>query len=222
MSRINNRNLTNILPKINSKVKLENNMAKIKVSLPYVNSNINQLGNINILRYSKEKKPGTSITTKKPIYILPEIQPRKLSKTASIKTNSNSLENKINNNDIGVNSIEQNLVKKRKEVIDYQHYQNECLLLLINEEDIKKMYNQLYGNEDINDKKKWIEENLFKREVFLTILESYIKNKIEINNFIKREISRILRNKLLDAQLAKSLKLIQFQYDEYINNIHNA
>jgi hypothetical protein len=222
MSRINNRNLTNILPKINSKVKLENNMAKIKVSLPFVNSNINQIGNINILRYSKEKKPGTSITTKKPIYILPEIQPRKLSKTASIKTNSNSLENKINNNDIGVNSIEQNLVKKRKEVIDYQHYQNECLLLLINEEDIKKMYNQLYGNEDINDKKKWIEENLFKREVFLTILESYIKNKIEINNFIKREISRILRNKLLDMQLSKSLKLIQFQYDEYINNIHNA
>ena len=183
---------------------------------------VNQIGNINILRYSKEKKPGTSITTKKPIYILPEIQPRKLSKTASIKTNSNSLENKINNNDIGVNSIEQNLVKKRKEVIDYQHYQNECLLLLINEEDIKKMYNQLYGNEDINDKKKWIEENLFKREVFLTILESYIKNKIEINNFIKREISRILRNKLLDMQLSKSLKLIQFQYDEYINNIHNA
>ena len=222
MSRINNRNLTNILPKINSKVKLENNMAKIKVSLPFVNSNINQIGNINILRYSKEKKPGTSITTKKPIYILPEIQPRKLSKTASIKTNSNSLENKINNNDIGVNSIEQNLVKKRKEVIDYQHYQNECLLLLINEEDIKKMYNQLYGNEDINDKKKWIEENLFKREVFLTILESYIKNEIEINNFIKREISRILRNKLLDMQLSKSLKLIQFQYDEYINNIHNA
>ena len=222
MSRINNRNLTNILPKINSKVKLENNMAKIKVSLPFVNSNINQIGNINILRYSKEKKPGTSITTKKPIYILPEIQPRKLSKTASIKTNSNSLENKINNNDIGVNSIEQNLVKKRKEVIDYQHYQNECLLLLINEEDIKKMYNQIYGNEDINDKKKWIEENLFKREVFLTILESYIKNKIEINNFIKREISRILRNKLLDMQLSKSLKLIQFQYDEYINNIHNA
>ena len=125
-------------------------------------------------------------------------------------------------NDIGVNSIEQNLVKKRKEVIDYQHYQNECLLLLINEEDIKKMYNQIYGNEDINDKKKWIEENLFKREVFLTILESYIKNKIEINNFIKREISRILRNKLLDMQLSKSLKLIQFQYDEYINNIHNA
>ena len=222
MSRINNRNLTNILPKINSKVKLENNMAKIKVSLPFVNSNINQIGNINILRYSKEKKPGTSITTKKPIYILPEIQPRKLSKTASIKTNSNSLENKLNNNDIGVNSIEQNLVKKRKEVIDYQHYQNECLLLLINEEDIKKMYNQIYGNEDINDKKKWIEENLFKREVFLTILESYIKNKIEINNFIKREISRILRNKLLDMQLSKSLKLIQFQYDEYINNIHNA
>ena len=222
MSRINNRNLTNILPKINSKVKLENNMAKIKVSLPFVNSNINQIGNINILRYSKEKKPGTSITTKKPIYILPEIQPRKLSKTASIKTNSNSLEKKINNNDIGVNSIEQNLVKKRKEVIDYQHYQNECLLLLINEEDIKKMYNQIYGNEDVNDKKKWIEENLFKREVFLTILESYIKNKIEINNFIKREISRILRNKLLDMQLSKSLKLIQFQYDEYINNIHNA
>ena len=222
MSRINNRNLTNILPKINSKVKLENNMAKIKVSLPFVNSNINQIGNINILRYSKEKKPGTSITTKKPIYILPEIQPRKLSKTASIKTNSNSLEKKINNNDLGVNNMEQNLVKKRKEFIDYQHYQNECLLLLINEEDIKKMYNQLYGNEDINDKKKWIEENLFKREVFLTILESYIKNKIEINNFIKREISRILRNKLLDMQLSKSLKLIQFQYDEYINNIHNA
>jgi hypothetical protein len=69
--------------------------------------------------------------------------------------------------------------------------------------------------------KKLIEENLFKKEVFWTILEFYEKGRLDINNFIKNEIRKILKNKILDNSLAKSLKIVQFQYNEYINKIHN-
>ena len=64
---------------------------------------MNQKDIVSSLRYSKEKKPGTSNITKKPIYILPEIPLRKLAKTASIKTNGNN-KNEIDNNNYNNNA----------------------------------------------------------------------------------------------------------------------
>ena len=210
MSNNYNRNPLPLLPKINPNIKISNNLYKPKNRFSQLNAQINQKEIINSLKISKEKKPGTSINTKKPLYILPQIQVRKLAKTAN---NINDNNNKQNENQI-------NIIQSKKEVY-YHKYGNIAMNLLESDEELNKMYNELYGNNSEENKKKWMEENLFKREVFWTLIELYIKKNMDINKFIIKEIRKILQNKILDNTLAKSLKRIQFQYNEYMNNIHN-
>ena len=226
MSNMYNRKYTNKLPRINSKVKIVNNLHQSKNIFPKVNVNLNQKDIVSSLRYSKEKKPGTSNITKKPIYILPEIPLRKLAKTASIKTNGNNnndIDNNNYNNNANYNQQNENQFndKINNEQNYYEKYENIALLLLENDDELKNLFNELNENSCISNTKKWIEENLLQREVFWTMLEFYVKKKLDVNRFIKREIHKLLKNKILDNTLAKSLKMIQFQYNEYINNIHN-
>ena len=226
MSNMYNRKYTNKLPRINSKVKIVNNLHQSKNIFPKVNVNLNQKDIVSSLRYSKEKKPGTSNITKKPIYILPEIPLRKLAKTASIKTNGNNnndIDNNNYNNNANYNQQNENQFndKINNEQNYYEKYENIALLLLENDDELKNLFNELNENSCISNTKKWIEENLLQREVFWTMLEFYVKKKLDVNRFIKREIHKLLKNKILDNALAKSLKMIQFQYNEYINNIHN-
>ena len=226
MSNMYNRKYTNKLPRINSKVKIVNNLHQSKNIFPKVNVNLNQKDIVFSLRYSKEKKPGTSNITKKPIYILPEIPLRKLAKTASIKTNGNNnndIDNNNYNNNANYNQQNENQFKDKinNEQNYYEKYENIALLLLENDDELKNLFNELNENSCISNTKKWIEENLLQREVFWTMLEFYVKKKLDVNRFIKREIHKLLKNKILDNTLAKSLKMIQFQYNEYINNIHN-
>ena len=226
MSNMYNRKYTNKLPRINSKVKIVNNLHQSKNIFPKVNVNLNQKDIVSSLRYSKEKKPGTSNITKKPIYILPEIPLRKLAKTASIKTNGNNnndIDNNNYNNNANYNQQNENQFndKINNEQNYYEKYENIALHLLENDDELKNLFNELNENCYISNTKKWIEENLLQREVFWTMLEFYVKKKLDVNRFIKREIHKLLKNKILDNTLAKSLKMIQFQYNEYINNIHN-
>ena len=226
MSNMYNRKYTNKLPRINSKVKIVNNLHQSKNIFPKVNVNLNQKDIVSSLRYSKEKKPGTSNITKKPIYILPEIPLRKLAKTASIKTNGNNnndIDNNNYNNNANYNQQNENQFndKINNEQNYYEKYENISLILLENDDELKNLFNELNENSCISNSKKWIEENLLQREVFWTMLEFYVKKKLDVNRFIKREIHKLLKNKILDNTLAKSLKMIQFQYNEYINNIHN-
>ena len=228
MSNMYNRKYTNKLPRINSKVKIVNNLHQSKNIFPKVNVNMNQKDIVSSLRYSKEKKPGTSNITKKPIYILPEIPLRKLAKTASIKTNGNNnndFDNNNNNYNNNANHNQQNENQFNDKINNeqnyYEKYENIALLLLENDDELKNLFNELNENSCISNTKKWIEENLLQREVFWTMLEFYVKKKLDVNRFIKREIHKLLKNKILDNTLAKSLKMIQFQYNEYINNIHN-
>ena len=220
-----NRKYSNKLPRINSKVKIVNNLHQSKNIFPKVNANLNQQDIVPSLRYIKEKKPGTSNITKKPIYILPEIPIRKLSKTANIKTNDNNSNNNDNNNYNKDNYTKQNENQINDKMNNmqnyYEKYENVALFLLENDDELKNMFNELNENNSISDTKKWIEKNLLQREVFWTMLEFYVKKKLDVNRFIKREIHKLLKNKILDNTLAKSLKMIQFQYNEYINNIHN-
>ena len=223
-----NRKYTNKLPRINSKVKIVNNLHQSKNIFPKVNVNMNQKDIVSSLRYSKEKKPGTSNITKKPIYILPEIPLRKLAKTASIKTNGNNnndFDNNNNNYNNNANYNQQNENQFNDKINNeqnyYEKYENISLILLENDDELKNLFNELNENSCISNTKKWIEENLLQREVFWTMLEFYVKKKLDVNRFIKREIHKLLKNKILDNTLAKSLKMIQFQYNEYINNIHN-
>ena len=225
MSNMYNRKYSNKLPRINSKVKIVNNLHQSKNIFPKVNANMNHQDIVPSLRYIKEKKPGTSNITKKPIYILPEIPIRKLSKTANIKTNDNNSNNNDNNNYNKDNYTKQNENQINDKMNNmqnyYEKYENVALFLLENDDELKNMFNELNENNSISDTKKWIEENLLQREVFWTMLEFYVKKKLDVNRFIKREIHKLLNNKILDNTLAKSLKMIQFQYNEYINNIHN-
>ena len=226
MSNMYNRKYTNKLPRINSKVKIVSNLHQSKNIFPKVNVNLNQKDIVSSLRYSKEKKPGTSNITKKPIYILPEIPLRKLAKTASIKTNGNNnndIDNNNYNNNANYNQQNENQFndKINNEQNYYEKYENISLILLENDDELKNLFNELNENSCISNTKKWIEENLLQREVFWTMLEFYVKKKLDVNRFIKKEIHKLLKNKILDNTLAKSLKMIQFQYNEYINNIHN-
>ena len=221
-----NRKLSNILPRINSKIKKKNNMHESNGKLPKENTNMDREEKISVSKRIKEKKPGTSINTKKPIYILPEIPIKKLAKTANIKTNNTN--NNINNNNNDNNNnyyYRQNEAqlngRYNKEQEYHIHYENMALFLLENDEELKNMFDEVNINSCISDKKKWMEEHLFKREVFWTMLEFYVKKNLDVNKFIRKEIYKKLKNRILDNALAKSLKMIQFQYNEYINNIHN-
>ena len=165
MSNMYNRKYSNKLPRINSKVKIVNNLHQSKNIFPKVNANMNQQDIVPSLRYIKEKKPGTSNITKKPIYILPEIPIRKLSKTANIKTNDNNINNNDNNNYTKQN--ENQINDKMNNVPNYyEKYENVALFLLENDDELKNMFNELNENNSISDTKKWIEENLLQREVF--------------------------------------------------------
>ena len=82
------------------------------------------------------------------------------------------------------------------------------------------MFEKLYKN-DYNAKKKWVELNLFGREVFKIRLETYIKNKMDIPSFIKNEIQKILSNQYCDYIFAQSCKEIQAQCDEHLKDIDN-
>ena len=215
-----NRKYSNKLPRINSKVKIVNNLHQSKNIFPKLNANMNQQDIVPSLRYIKEKKPGTSINTKKPIYILPEIPVKKLAKTASIKTNNNNNNNnEINDDNKNINEPQINN-EQNKEQTYYEKISDMALKLLENDEELKKLFNELNGKNVVEDKKKWIKDNIFKREVFWTILDFYFKKNLDVNDFIKKEIRKNIKNKILDNTLSKSLKLIQFQYNEYINNIH--
>ena len=146
MSNNYNRNPLPLLPKINPNIKISNNLYKPKNRFSQLNAQINQKEIINSLKISKEKKPGTSINTKKPLYILPQIQVRKLAKTAN---NINDNNNKQNENQI-------NIIQSKEEVY-YHKYGNIAMNLLENDEELNKMYNELYGNNSEENKKKWME-----------------------------------------------------------------
>ena len=216
-----NRKQTNILPRISSKIGMTKDLHQSKNTFSRVNANIKQNEIISTLRLSKEKKPGTSINTKKPIYILPEIPIKKLAKTSDIKANNNN-NNIHNNNDYYNREIDNpNNDKQNKQKLYYEKYENTAFILLENDEELKNMFNEVNEYCNIPDIRNWLDENLLKKEVFWAMLEFYIKKNLDVNRFIKKEIYKILKNKILDNNLAKSLKLIQNQYNEYINNIHN-
>ncbi len=219
-----NRNQTNILPRINSKLKLSRSNFKNKNSFVNNNNNLLKKSNNNLIINSLEKKPGTSIDKKKPLYFLPKIQIKKLSNTAGVKTdNLNNVNNNFYYKQFAYQKENENnneIQNNNKMVIDYENYEKSAIELLNNDDELKNMYEEIY-NHNNKDKKEWIEENLFKREVFIVMLESYIKQNKDVISFIKNEINKILNNQLLDKMVMKSFKQINFQYDEYISNIYN-
>ena len=204
-----NRNQTNILPRIKSNIEIENNTQKNKIL--YIKPNTNNLNptNKNIIINSLEKKPRSSIDKKKPSYILPKIPIKKLSNTANININN------INNINYKPKPFEFN--ENNNEI----NFENISIDLLNNDNELKNMFDELYNKKDNKFKKEWLNENLFQKEVFKIILDSEIKNNRNISSFLRKEINKILKNMQLDNILLKSFKKIQYEYEDYLNKLHN-
>ena len=109
--------------------------------------------------------------------------------------------------------------KKDKIVIDINKYKDICANILSNNTDLNKMFTEIYN--DGTNAKKWIEKNLFGKEVFKIRLEAYIKNKTDLLSFIKNEIEKIINNEYCDYMFSKSCKEIENQYDEHMKYIEN-
>ena len=124
----------------------------------------------------------------------------------------------INDNDN--NEIKEKEKKQNKKEIDINKYKDICVNILSNNADINKMFSEIY-KEGSNNAKKWVETNLFGREVFKIRLETYIKNKTDVLSFIKKEIEKIINNEYCDYLFSKSYKEIENQYDEHIKYIEN-
>lgn len=118
---------------------------------------------------------------------------------------------------------EKNQEKKlinNKIIVDINNYKDISVNFLINNSELKQMFEKLYKN-DYNAKKKWVDLYLFGREVFKIRLETYIKNKMDIPSFIKNEIQKLLGNQYCDYVFTQSYKQIQEQCDEHLKDIEN-
>ena len=145
-----------------------------------------------------------------------------------VTTINNSNKNQKNSlkliNDINIekeNENEEEKVKKptNKNKIDINKYKDICVNILSNNNDLNKIFVEIYNNK-INTQ-KWIENNLFGREVFKIRLEAYIKNKTDVISYIKSEIEKILNNEYCDYLFSKSFKQIESQYDEHMKYTEN-
>jgi len=134
--------------------------------------------------------------------------------------NSNNIYHPPSQVQINNESIEERKLINNKTVVDINNYKDISVNFLINNNELNKMFETLYKN-DNNTKKKWVEMNLFSREVFKIRLETYVKNKMDIPSFIKNEIHKILSNQYCDYVFAESYKQIQTQYDEHMKDIEN-
>ena len=121
-----------------------------------------------------------------------------------------------NNNEI----IEEKKMINNKTFVDINKYKDISINFLINNSELSQMFEKLYKN-DYNAKKKWVDLNLFGREVFKIRLETYIKNKKDIPSFIKNEIHKLLSNQYCDYVFAQSYKEIEEQCDEHLKDIEN-
>lgn len=220
-----------LMPKLNKKIKIvPKKTENTKIS---INLDINKIlvdkqlknfksfstisidkNNINLYENQIVKKPNTSFAPKKKhSQILPKINSNKLIKVLSLNSaqDSNSNFTSSNNNcndDSGV-------------IYDINNYKNISMNLLVADKELSNMFEEIYKRKDYEIKQKWIEINLFKREVFKIRLESCIKKKLDVTTFLKAEINKILKNKLLDHIFLNSYRQIQLKYEEHINNINN-
>jgi hypothetical protein len=129
---------------------------------------------------------------------------------------NNNINNNINskNND----AIEEKKFYNNKINVDINKYKDISINFLTNNNELNEMFVKLY-KDDYNTKKKWVNLNLFEREIFKIRLETYVKKKMDIPSFIKNEIYKLLSNQYCDYIFAQSYKEIQSQCDEHLKDI---
>ncbi len=103
--------------------------------------------------------------------------------------------------------------------IDFNRYKDISVNFLVNNIELKEMFEEMFNKNDINIKRKWIDKNLFNKEVFKIRLETYKNSKKDIPSFIKNEINKILSNQYLDFKFAVSYNKLQANCDEQIKKV---
>ena len=220
-----------LIPKLNKKIKIiPKRPENSKIS---INLDINKLffdkqiknfksfstlsldnKNTNLNENQLTKKPNTSLGQKKKYSrALPKINSNKILKVLSLNNVQDSIPN--------FNSTNNNCIDDSGVIYDINNYKNISMNLLVGDKELSNMFEEIYKRKDYEIKQKWIEINLFKREVFKIRLESCIRKKLDVTTFLKTEINKILRNKLLDHIFLNSYRQIQLKCEEHINVINN-
>ena len=148
----------------------------------------------------------------------------KFHKSNTINNNTSKNEEKptiikLEINDLKENEKNKQEEKKPKNIIDINKYKDICINILTNNNDLNKMFQEIYDNK-INCK-KWVESTLFGKEIFKVRLESYIKSKTDVLSFIKKEIEKLLNNEYCDFLFNKSVKQVDEEYNEHIKYIES-
>ena len=197
----------NIFPKIGTMKIPSSTACNILLEDNFISKYASKYNRINVI-----KRPINEINKEEYISIF--------QKSNTIIDNNDNSPNK-NIHKIINNETEINIEKKpiNKEVIDVNKYKDICINILTNNSDLNKMFTEIYNNK-INTR-KWIETNLFGREIFKVRLEAYIKNKTDVLSFIKKEIEKNLNNEYCDYLFTKSFKEIESQCNEHIKYIEN-
>ena len=221
-----------LIPKLNKKIKIlpkkaENNKININLDINKLlfDKQFKNFKSFSTMSLDKNniklnenhyihKKPNTSLGHKKKNpQILPKINSNKLIKVLSL--------NNIQDSNPNFYSANNNCNDDSGVIYDINNYKNICMNLLVTDKELSNMFEEIYKKKDYEIKKKWIEINLFKREVFKIRLESCVKKKLDVNTFLKAEINKILKNKLLDHIFLNSYRQIELKCEEHIKDINN-
>ncbi len=142
--------------------------------------------------------------------------------TQSVRINNNKI---ISNNISNLKKIFNNIDDRGGlennngiQNVDTQKFKDISVNFLNNNSELKKLFENLYGNDD-NFKIKWIERNLLEKKIFKVRIEILIKNKQDILSFIKSEITKLLTEQSLDYQISESCKNLEGIYEEQMKKI---
>ena len=82
------------------------------------------------------------------------------------------------------------------------------------------MFTEIYNNNNKINTRKYIENNLFGREIFKVRLEAYIKNKTDVFSFNKK-VEKILNNEYCYYLFLEFFKEIESQWNDHLKYIEN-
>ena len=119
--------------------------------------------------------------------------------------------NNINNNNNNNNHININKINK---------YRESAINIIKNNKEIYSMFMYLYNKNSNNSINSWLNDNLFNKEVFIIKLEINLKLKKNVDDFLLKEINRILSNKYLDTKFALKYKEIETNNMENLNKLN--
>ena len=184
-------------------------------------NNHNKFSKLNI-NSSLKLKPGSSYSSLNPILLLPKKSFVNRSISRKISINSKEIRKDYNTNNSNNNNNYTN--NDNKNNFNNVKYRESAINIIKNNKEIYSMFMYLYNKNSNNSINNWLNENLFNKKVFEIKLEINIKLKKNIEEFLLKEINRILSNKYLDTKFAlkyKEIETINMKNLNKLNSIKN-